>query len=94
MYTEREIEILSKLASRPENKEWETIAFITGKISELDNIRKDGLVEFDGKLLKINLKGKKFLQDLKLLSSVASTKIPCATGSRRGLPPSTTNALC
>lgn len=67
MYTEREIEILSKLASRPENKEWETIAFITGKISELDNIRKDGLIDFNGKLMRINSKGKIFLQDLKIL---------------------------
>ena len=67
MYTEREIEILLKLASRPENKEWETIAFITGKISEIDNIRKDGLIDFNGKLMRINSKGKIFLQDLKIL---------------------------
>jgi hypothetical protein len=65
MYNKGETEILQKLAARPEKNEWTKISYITNAndIYEIDNMIKDGLVEVNGKDMKITDFGRKYLKD-------------------------------
>ena len=67
MYNERETEILLKLAARPEEDEWTIISFITNDVFEFDNMSKDGLIEVNGKNMKITDSGRKYLNDIESL---------------------------
>ena len=66
MYTEREMEILLKLAEKP-LEEWACIYPIVNNIeADLINIqRKDGLVEVNGKHMRLTSLGRKFLMEFK-----------------------------
>jgi coproporphyrinogen III oxidase-like Fe-S oxidoreductase len=62
MYNERETEILLKLASNKE--EWTHIGIMTLKHDEVLNLIKDGLVEVNGKDMKITDFGRNFLKEI------------------------------
>lgn len=61
MYNEQEMKILLKLASNKE--EWTRIG-IKVKLDELLNLKKDGLIEVNGKDMKITDFGRNFLKEI------------------------------
>jgi coproporphyrinogen III oxidase-like Fe-S oxidoreductase len=64
MYNKRETEILRRLSVRPEKDEWTRVSYITDDIYEIDNMIKNGLVEVNGKDMKITDFGRKYLKDI------------------------------
>lgn len=60
MYTEREIEILEKLASSKEG--WTRIG--QKELDEFLNLKKDGLIEVNGKDMKVTDFGRNFLREI------------------------------
>jgi predicted transcriptional regulator len=62
MYNELETEILLKLASN--KKEWTRIGITTLKHEDVLNLIKDGLIEVNGKDMKITDLGRNFLKEI------------------------------